>query len=73
MLNHWKSRYTGKAKIDWNALAKKGMESDYNGLPYIIGNGQMIPGLKMAPKVWKIIYDVKLGKPVALLNQVEAL
>jgi hypothetical protein len=31
-----------------------------------MGNGQTIPGLKMAPKVFEIIYDVELGKPYVL-------
>jgi len=31
-----------------------------------MGNGQMIPGLEMAPKVFVIICDVELGKPYVL-------
>ena len=31
-----------------------------------MGNGQMIPGLEMAPKVFAIIYGVELGKPYML-------
>lgn len=46
---------------------KKGTESDYNGLSYIIVNGHMVLGLEMASNVFKIIYDVELGKPAALL------
>ena len=34
-------------------LRPKGKESDLNGWVYIKGNGQMILGLKMAPKVLK--------------------
>jgi len=39
------------------------MESDYNDLPFIVGNEQMVPGLEMASKVSIIIYDIELGKP----------
>lgn len=42
------------------------MESDPDGSDNIMGNGQIIPGLEMAPKVFTIIYDVKLGKPYVL-------
>ena len=49
-------------KRNWTALKPKGMESDYNGSRFIIGNGQMIPGLKMASKVSIIICDIELGK-----------
>ena len=64
-LNHCKSRKTKQAK--WTeTLAPKGTESDYSGLGYIMGNGQMIPGLEMAPKVFESICDVKLGKPYVL-------
>ena len=42
------------------------MESDYNGYEYVIGNGQMVPGLQMASKASAIICDVELGKPYAL-------
>ena len=31
-----------------------------------MGNEQTILGLEMAPKVFAIIYDVKLGKPYVL-------
>ena len=48
-------------------LKPKGTESDYNGWVYIIGNGQAVPGLKMAPKTFIIIYIVGLGKPYTLL------
>ena len=34
-------------------------------------NGQTIPGLQMAPKVFTNIYDVELGKPNVLLNNWE--
>jgi len=47
-------------------LKPKGKESDLNGWVYIKGNGQTILGLKMAPKVLKIIYVVELGNPVVL-------
>ena len=64
-LNHCKSRNAEQAK--WTeTLAPKGTESDHSGSDYIMGNGQMIPGLKMAPKVFRIIYDVELGKPYLL-------
>ena len=39
------------------------MESDHDGSDDIMGNGQMILGLEMAPKVFAIICGVKLGKP----------
>jgi len=31
-------------------------------------NGQTVPGLQMAPKVFTIIYGVELGKPYVLPN-----
>ncbi len=43
------------------------MESDYGGYYNIMGNGHMIPGLKMASKVSTIIYGAELGKPHAFL------
>jgi len=62
MLNHCKSRNTRQAK--WTVtLEPKGIESDYNGYEYVIGNGQMVLGLKMASKASAIICDVELGKP----------
>ena len=65
MLNHRKSRNTRQAK--WtDTLEPKGMEPDYNGCEYVIGNGQMVPGLQMASKAPAIICDVELGKPYAL-------
>ncbi len=45
-------------KRNWTALKPKGMESDYNGSRFIIGNGQMIPGLQMASKASIIICDI---------------
>ena len=42
------------------------MESDHDGLDDIMGNGQMVLGLQMAPKVFTIIYGVELGKPYVL-------
>jgi len=64
-LNHCKSRKTKQAK--WTeTLAPKGTESDYSGSEYIMGDGQMIPGLEMAPKVFESICDVELGKPYVL-------
>ncbi len=42
------------------------MESDLNGWVYSKVNGHMILGLKMAPKVLKIIYVAELGNPVVL-------
>jgi hypothetical protein len=47
-------------------LRPKGTKSDYDGLCYIIVNGQTIFGLQVASKVFGIICDVKLGKPFAL-------
>jgi hypothetical protein len=45
-------------------LRPKGEESDYNGWIDVIGNGHTVPGLQMASKVFIIICDVELGKPV---------
>jgi len=39
------------------------MESDHNGCRYIMGNGQMIPGLQMASNAFRIIHYAELGKP----------
>ena len=39
------------------------MESDYNGCLHIMVNGQMILGLQMASKAFRIIHGVELGKP----------
>lgn len=51
-------------------LKPKGMESDYSGWADIIGNGHMVPGLKMAPKTFIIISIVGLGKPYTpLINK----
>ena len=47
-------------------LRPKGTKSDYDGSCYIIVNGQMIFGLQVASKVFKIICDVELDKPYAL-------
>ena len=44
-------------------LKPKGIESDYNDCVHIMGNGQMILGLQVASKVFKIMHDVELGKP----------
>lgn len=64
-LNHCKSRNTEQAK--WTeTLAPKGTESDHSGSVDIMGDGQTIPGLQMAPKVFVIICDVELGKPYVL-------
>jgi len=46
-------------KRNWAfALKPKGKEPDHNACVFIMGNGQSVPGLKMASKVFKIIYDV---------------
>ena len=64
-LNHCKSRNTEQAK--WTeTLAPKGTESDHSGSDDIMVDGQTIPGLEMAPKVFVIICDVELGKPYVL-------
>lgn len=55
-----------ESRLKIKTLRPKGKESDLNGWVYIKGNGQMILGLKMAPKVLKIIYVVELGNPVVL-------
>ena len=52
-LNYHKSRKRQQAKADCNTLEPKGIESDYNGSPHIIGNGQMILGLQMVSKASK--------------------
>jgi len=55
--------------VKWtDALEPKGMEPDYNGCEYAVGNGQMVPGLQMASKAFAIICDVELGKPYTLLE-----
>ena len=59
-------RIVNANKRNWTALKPKGTESDYNGSCFIIGNGQMVPGLKMASKVSIIICDIELGKPYVL-------
>jgi|LGVF01.1.fsa_nt_gb hypothetical protein len=56
----------GWGPVTASGYSAKGTESDHNGWDYIMGNGQMIPGLQMAPKVFTIIYDVELGKPYVL-------
>ncbi len=56
-----------------NTLKPKGTKSDYDGSCHIIVNGHAIFGLQVASKVFKIICDVKLGKPYALHNMVETL
>jgi len=54
-------------KRNWvDTLKPKGMESDHNGWHDVMGNGQMIPGLKMASKASIVICDVELGKPYML-------
>ncbi len=49
-------------------LRPKGAKSDLNGWVYVKVNGRTISGSEMAPKVFKIIYIVELGNPVALPN-----
>jgi len=44
------------------------MESDHDGSDDIMGNGQMILGSEVAPKVFAIIYGVELGKPFVFPN-----
>ena len=54
-------------KRNWvDTLKPKGMESDHNGWHDVMGDGQMIPGLKMASKAFIGICDVELGKPYML-------
>ena len=54
-------------KRNWvDTLKPKGMKSDYNGCSDIIGDGQMVSGLKMASKAFVIICGVELGKPYVL-------
>lgn len=48
-------------------LNQKGIKSDYSGSAHTIGNGHTIFGLKVASKVFTIIYGAELGKPDALL------
>ena len=45
-------------------LNQKGTESDYNGSGYVIGNGQTILGLKMAPKALKLFIVYNLISPM---------
>ena len=47
-------------------LRPKGTESDYNGYSDVIVDGRMILGLQMASKVFIIICDLELGKPLKL-------
>jgi hypothetical protein len=49
-------------------LNQKGIKSDYSDSARIIGNGHLIFGLKVASKVFVIIYGAELGKPFALPN-----
>jgi len=42
------------------------MEFGHNGYHDVMGNGHMIPGLKMASKAFIVICDVELGKPYML-------
>jgi hypothetical protein len=39
------------------------MKSGFNGWNYVKANGQMVSGLKIAPKESTIIYGIELGKP----------
>ena len=55
-----------ESRLKIRTLRPKGTESDLNGWVYIKVNGQMILGLKMTPKVFKIIYVMELGNPVVL-------
>lgn len=51
-------------KRNWiETLKPKGVKSGHNGSSYVMTNGHMIFGLKMALKAPMIIYDVELGKP----------
>lgn len=49
-------------------LNQKGIKSDYSDSARIIGNGHLIFGLKVASKVFAIIYVAELGKLSALPN-----
>ena len=49
-------------------LNQKGIKSDYSDSARTIGNGHLIFGLKVASKVFRIIYGSELGKPFALPN-----
>jgi len=54
-------------KRNWtDTLKPKGIESDYNGYPHIIGNGHMVLGSQMASKAFKFICGIELGKPYVL-------
>ena len=50
-------------------LNQNGTEPGYNGFIHIIEYGQMVLGLEMASKAFKIIYNAELGKPIALPNK----
>jgi hypothetical protein len=65
-MNH-RRRVVKQDKRNWiYALKPKGTKSGYNGLKYIIENGHKIFGLKVAPKTYRIIHGMELGKPAAL-------
>jgi hypothetical protein len=54
-------------KRNWvDTLKPKGIESDHNGCRNVMGDGQMIPGLKMASKAFIVICGAELGKPYML-------
>ena len=54
-------------KRNWvDTLRPKGVEFGHNGYHDVMGNGHMIPGSKMASKVFIVICDVELGKPYML-------
>ncbi len=64
MMNHRKSRYFEQVK-ETDTLEPKGMELGHDGFVYMVTNGHMILGSKMAPKVFGNICGVELGKPNA--------
>jgi len=50
-----------------DTLKPKGMESGYNGSADIMANGQMIPGLQMASKVFTLFAVWNLVNPICSL------
>lgn len=64
-MNHHR-RVVIRDKRNWiDTLKPKGAKLGYNGSNYIIENGHKIFGLEMAPKTFKIIHSMELGKPYA--------
>ena len=63
-MNHRKNREDKQVKED-DTLEPKGMKSGHHGYLNMVTNGHKIFGSLMAPKVFRSIYGVELGKPNA--------